>query len=393
MIIVYANQALPESWSSAIFLAGPTLSNDGKISSEPSLSWRRDAIKHLEQIGYDGVVFVPEDEDGKWKNNYYGQIEWEEKCLNLADVIIFWIPRELLLMPGFTTNDEWGFWKAKDPVKLVLGTPQGAEKVRYQRYYAEKFNIPVYDSLESQCMAAVKKIGDITHIKRVGGELSVPLHIWRTSSFQNWYQNLLTSGNRLDSAKVEWIFRVGSNKQIIFLWILHVDIYIAAENRHKTNEFVIGRPDISTILLYEKRIPVRESRIVIIKEFRSPVSNQNGYVLELAGGSSFKNNQDPFTVAVDECNEEAGISLTPDRFTMHQSRQLVATTLAHRAHLFSAQLTSDEMDNVARNDHIVRGVEADTERTWAKVYTYGDILNDTGVDWSMLGMITSVLTE
>jgi 8-oxo-dGTP pyrophosphatase MutT (NUDIX family) len=388
MKIVYANQTPPTQWSSAIFLAGPTPRSETNVPS-----WRPEALKHLERLGYDGVVFVPEDSDGLWQQSYYNQIEWEERCLNLADIIIFWIPRELHKMPGFTTNDEWGSWKVKDPTKLVFGAPDGAPKVRYQHYYATKYNIPTHDTLEATCMAAIKKIGNTENMNRRGGECSVPLHVWRTPSFQAWYKDLTNAGNRLDDAKIEWVFRVGPKQQFLFFWILHVNIYIAAEGRNKKNEVVIARPDISTILLYERKTPVRNSRIVIVKEFRSPVSNASGYVFELAGGSSWKADQDPFTVAVEECHEEVGLQLKSDRFTMRQTRQVAATVLAHKAHLFSAELSASEMDTVAKNAHIVRGVEEDTERTWAIVMTYGELLDSANIDWSMLGIIASVLQE
>jgi len=392
--IVYANQTPPDSWTSAIFLAGPTPRADTTIPS-----WRPDALKYLKDLGYTGVVFIPEDEDGTWLHNYDDQIEWEEMCLKFSDVIIFWIPRDLEHMPAFTTNDEWGYWKAKDPVRLVLGTPPDAPKVRYQRYYAEKQHVPTYNTLEDVCTYAFNKTKSYELVNptdtqlRSGGERSVPLHVWCTPSFQSWYTHLQSAGNRLDGASVEWIFRVGPTQEVVFFWILHVDVFITAEGRSKTNEVVIARPDISTILLYERRNPVRESRIVLVQEFRNPVSNHSGYVYELAGGSSFKPGQDPLTIAVEECEEEVGIRLKPERFLQHQTRQIGATTLAHSAHLFSAELTTKEMDDIAANAEVVRGVEADTERTWANVHTYGDLLDVTHIDWSMLGMIASVLQE
>lgn len=45
------------------------------------------------QIGFDGHVFIPEPEDGNWKGNYDDQLEWESTGLNMADVIVFWLPR------------------------------------------------------------------------------------------------------------------------------------------------------------------------------------------------------------------------------------------------------------------------------------------------------------
>ena len=99
MQIVYANQTPPELWKSAIFLAGPTPRDEG---DDTPLSWRPEALRILAELDYDGVVFVPEDADGEWRQSYDNQIEWEELCLNLADVIVFWIPRELVHITGLT---------------------------------------------------------------------------------------------------------------------------------------------------------------------------------------------------------------------------------------------------------------------------------------------------
>jgi 8-oxo-dGTP pyrophosphatase MutT (NUDIX family) len=389
MQVVYANQTPPNSWKSAIFLAGPTPRNNPEGAT--AKSWRPEALEHLESLHYDGVVFVPEDKDGTWLHNYDDQIEWEEKCLNYADIIIFWIPRELELMPAFTTNDEWGYWKATDPTKLVLGTPPNTPKIRYQQYYADKLHIPQAENLKDTCLTAVEKIGDTTDCLRSEGERNVPLHIWRTQSFKTWYQYLLSAGNRLDHARVEWVLRAGQEKQIIFFWTMHVAVYITAEDRHKTNEVVIGRPDISTILLYERCDPVEESRIVVVKEFRSPVANDEGYVFELAGGSSWDTDTNPLQTAVEECAEEVGLSLAPDRFTQHETNQIAPTALSHQLHLFSAELSTEEMNTIAQNQDIPHGVTEDSERTWAHVYTYNELLNSNSIDWSTLGMISKVL--
>lgn len=388
MKVVYANQAPPNSWTSAIFLAGPTPRYGTAIPS-----WRPDALKLLEESGYNGVVFVPETENGDWRHDYDDQIEWEELCLNLADIIIFWVPRELEHMPAFTTNDEWGFWKGRDPMKLVLGTPPDAPKVRYQRYYAEKLHVPLLDNLEDVCQTAIKRLGDTKDTLRTGGERAVPLHIWRTSSFQSWHSNLTRAGNRLEDARVEWVFRVGEKQETTFFWTLHVNIYITAENRHKTNEVVIGRPDISTTLLYERRTPLLDSRIVLVREFRSPASNTAGYVDELASGSSWDQSSDPLETAIEECAEEVGMEFERHRFAVHEQNQLAATALAHRSHLFSIELATKEMDRIAAEANTVRGVEADSERTWARVHTYREILDSDTVDWATLGMIAKVLHD
>lgn len=382
MHIVYANQEPPAAWESAIFLAGPT-PRDAKTPS-----WRPEAIRILAHLGYNGVVFVPETEDGVWKHNYDDQIEWEEKCLNLADVILFWVPRELEHMPAFTTNVEWGFWMGRDPSKLVLGAPPHAPKMRYLEYYAEKLHVPLLKDLGAVCGAATAILSE--GATRSGGEREVPLHIWNTHSFQTWYANLKTAGNRLDGARVEWVFAVGPKRQP-FAYALHANVHVMHENRNKTNEFVLVRPDISSVVLFSGGHSSK-CRVVLVQEFRTPVSNVSGMVTELPGGSSWKPNQDPRVVAAEECEEEVGITIAPERFTHISTRQLAATFSSHQCHLFAAHLSHEEMDAIEHRPRIARGVEGSSERTYTIVRRHFELLADDTVDWSTLGMITKVVT-
>src|SRR3989344_6490668 len=116
MQIVYALEPLPETINKSIFLAGPT------PRSQDIKSWRPEALAILEKLSYDGVVFVPESRNGQWQESeYVNQIEWEEYCLNVADCIVFWIPRAMDTMPALTTNIEWGVWCNSG--KAVLGVP------------------------------------------------------------------------------------------------------------------------------------------------------------------------------------------------------------------------------------------------------------------------------
>ncbi|HXA63320.1 MAG TPA: nucleoside 2-deoxyribosyltransferase domain-containing protein, partial [Streptosporangiaceae bacterium] len=94
------------AWDAAVFLAGPS-------PRDPAVpSWRPEARRLLrERWAGSGrlIVFDPEHRHGVF-DDYTGQVEWEERCLHLADVVLFWVPRELSTMPAFTTNVEWGMW-------------------------------------------------------------------------------------------------------------------------------------------------------------------------------------------------------------------------------------------------------------------------------------------
>jgi len=141
----------------SIFLAGPT------PRSEDIPTWRKEALRLLKGSVFKGSVFVPETAVWGWLGDYDSQVEWEWRALGMANCTLFWVPRELKDMPAFTTNVEFGFMVALRPDKVVLGSPEGAPKLRYLRSlanqtdrfhrllgydYEELDPIPVVDSLE-----------------------------------------------------------------------------------------------------------------------------------------------------------------------------------------------------------------------------------------------------
>jgi len=145
----------------SIFLAGPSTRVEpnhielrkffGAITA-----WREEALTYLKDVKkFSGVVFVPE----PFGNDYKAQIEWEDRRLNEAYIIVFWVPRDLEHLPGFTTNVEFGAWMATDKL-VVLGYPEGAPKMRYLHYKADKYVIPVFHTLEKTLDEAVAWAGD-----------------------------------------------------------------------------------------------------------------------------------------------------------------------------------------------------------------------------------------
>lgn len=380
MQIVYAREPFPTTVEGSIFLAGPT-------PRSPSVkSWRSEALDLLKQLGFTGHVFVPEPRDGKWSGDYDSQIEWEEKGLQRADCIAFWIPREMRTMPGLTTNDEWGTWK--DSGKVLFGAPPDADSVRYQRVHAEKLSVPSFRDLEETLRAAVVRVSP--GALRENGEVEVPLHIWRLPSFQAWYRSQCVAGNHLEGARALFTFRVGPGRTHTFLWVLHVNVFVAAEGRNKLNEVVLGRPDTSSVVLWHRGDQQEETEFLLVREFRSPARTSDGMVHELPGGSS-SSNKLPEETAVEEVSEETGLTISPSRFAYHGVRQQVGTLSSFSTHLFSVELNSDEMKDVRANLDKVRGVVESSERTFVEVRTIGSLLRKYDTDWSTLGMVLSVL--
>jgi len=259
MQIIYAPEEVPQTMSKSLFLAGPS----PREKTHPN--WRIEALTLLENFGYNGTVFIPLPEDGVFTHSYSDQLDWKTKCLNMADVIMFWIPRDLKTLPAFTTNLEFGTWCASG--KIVYGHPPSAPRMGALDYQAQQENVPINETLEETLRTALGILGD--GALRVGGECSVPLYIWNLASFQNWYRAQRKAGNRLEGSTVEWTFRPGKKP---FFWVLHVNMYIKSEDRHKTNEVVLSRPDISTVVGYLPHSDdLMETEVVIVREFRSPL--------------------------------------------------------------------------------------------------------------------------
>lgn len=55
MELIYAREELPKKVTKSVFLAGPTLRSG---HPEDMHSWREDAIKYLEELEFDGHVYI-----------------------------------------------------------------------------------------------------------------------------------------------------------------------------------------------------------------------------------------------------------------------------------------------------------------------------------------------
>ncbi len=152
MIVNYSEQKIITGEKS-IFLAGPTPRDKNTIS------WRNEAIKILEKLGFDGIVYVPEYSTWKPKADYVDQAMWERDGLSNATIIVFWIPRHLPNMPAFTTNVEFGYWLHSG--KIIYGRPNEAEKIKYLDWlYKLDYNEEPVDSLEELLKICVNKINN-----------------------------------------------------------------------------------------------------------------------------------------------------------------------------------------------------------------------------------------
>lgn len=161
MKTIFANQSIPNSVSNSLFIAGPS-PRQAEVKS-----WRPEALELLEKFNFPGTVFIPEQSD--WipccglglgtVSDYEDQVEWEMEALIKSDVIVFWVPRELNTMPGYTTNVEFGWWMNSG--KIVLGAPKDAPKMSFLQWHAARLGIPQSETLKGTLEAALKLLNDI----------------------------------------------------------------------------------------------------------------------------------------------------------------------------------------------------------------------------------------
>lgn len=388
MELVFSDDMLPQQVIKSIFLAGPSPRTDDVYD------WRNDALEILNELGYTGTVFIPiprntfykKEKNNKW--TYYDQIEWECTCRNIADAVLYWIPRTSKL-PGLTTNIEFG--EDLKSGKIIYGRPSNAMSCRYLDVRAQEQNIKINETLEQTLITTLDFLNEGS--LREGKEIYVPLLIWKTPQFQNWYKNLKAAGNKLDYFKVTSVTLV-SSKKLVFFFSAKVSVWVEAEQRFKRNESIFSRTDISAIVASYKNPSTGQRFFVLVKEFRSPVNNNEGFIYELPGGSSFKN-IDFKQNACDEFREEVGLHIKDlSRFYFVSAKQICATFSTHITHLYRLDLTEEEFNIIEEfsKSQKVLG-ENDEEKTYVTIVEE-EQLEYYNIDFGTLGMIyNSIRTE
>jgi 8-oxo-dGTP pyrophosphatase MutT (NUDIX family) len=176
----------------------------------------------------------------------------------------------------------------------------------------------------------------------------------------------------------------------IFVWAIRAGIWIAAEGRVKY-DLMISRMDTSSVLLFHRNGELLDTEIVLVRECRVSAATRDGYVWELPSGSSHNPAEDALSVALKELEEETGLGLARARLKTHECRQLMATLSAHKSLLFVGEISADEMVALKAEAGKAHGVMEDGERTFVEIRTLREIITDSLVDWSTLGMIHSGL--
>ena len=368
-LVVKRSDPVPERFTRSVFVAGA----DGA-------AWEGEILGALARAGLDeGVVFLgdeaPEPGGGGWRT----------QAMAMSDAIVCYVPaavgEECTMSPYMAT--EIVRWVGTG--QLFCGAPEGSWADELCANATHK--VVPERSMEALVAKVYKAVS--AGVERKAAERQVPLMVWRTPSWKLWYENLLSVGNRLDGAKVDWTFRVGPGGVFTLFWAVHANIWVASESRNKSNEVVIARPDVCCTLAYVPGEQLLDTEIIVIKEFRSPCRNEHGFVYELPGGSSFKPQSDVYQTAAEELFEETGIRVDKTRLRKEMSRQAAATVTTHHVHLFSVELTEKEMDVAKKcaEEKTMFGNASETEQTYIETITLREAIPAAKLDFNTLGMI------
>lgn len=295
-----------QSVTKSIFLAGP--SPRYKAGDEVIPHWRHQALALLEELGYDGDVYIPSTEEEytlgnivKEDINYDHQFEWEQLALHRADVIFFYVARTEKF-PGLTTNIEFGMFKNSG--RVIYARPDTADSIRYLDLMAKKDGLEIYD-LEGGLKAAIERIGE--GALRTGLACKIPLLFWRSEQFQDWWIGLINQKNRLLAFEAKSVITLNKDTEL-FGFSAWVSIWIASEDREKSCEWIFSRTHATYVVPFYTN-PDGSRSYVLVRDFRSTARNCLGYVYELPGGSH-ESDLDARENAVKELKEETGLDLS-----------------------------------------------------------------------------------
>lgn len=152
LTVIWAHQPLTVNGPS-IFLAGPT-----RRADDDAPSWRDEAVTLIKGMRLSvATVLTPESFQGVRAEHYDDQFRWEMAARQMATVILYWIPRDVATLPGFTTNAEFGFDVASNR-RVVLGAPPecpNPERNRYLVALANRHRVPVRETLMGAVATAI----------------------------------------------------------------------------------------------------------------------------------------------------------------------------------------------------------------------------------------------
>jgi len=161
-VVYYGDNLEPHRYRPSVYLDGPKT-----MSTAIKFQWRTRMINQFTRDGFNHVVIIPEKRKGNGYPNYgtHEFYEWEEAAMNMATIVMFWIPRDSRIFPGRDINDRWGAYKLKKNV--ILGIPSGSEETGYQNWYSDRNDITVVHHLENMVQYVTQMLDQFASLELV----------------------------------------------------------------------------------------------------------------------------------------------------------------------------------------------------------------------------------
>jgi hypothetical protein len=154
----------------------PSLYLDGPKNKINGMSWRKKLIDAFNAKEFPYVIIVPECRNSEFRPPYHTPefYEWQERAMNMATYVLFWIPRDSKMYTGKDINDRWGEWKLRKNV--ILGFPKKSEETEYQAWYAAKHGITVVHHLENMVVYLKEQLSQFDRLEFIieNGKLTLP---------------------------------------------------------------------------------------------------------------------------------------------------------------------------------------------------------------------------
>lgn len=149
MKIIYTGEN-KELIKTGVFLAGPT------PREETVKTWRTEAIKIFEDLGFEGNIYIPEFREKSYYDEDTGidEMKWDQEALENSKLVMFWIPRSKDML-GLSTNVEFGYMLNKG--NIVYGRPNTATRCEFLDFlYQEKLEKKPCTTLEDTIKEVIK---------------------------------------------------------------------------------------------------------------------------------------------------------------------------------------------------------------------------------------------
>jgi len=185
------------------------------------------------------------------------------------------------------------------------------------------------------------------------------------------------SQKELKKARVLYSLRKSNESSDLLFWAISLELSSKEDSSIKSNEVVFSGMDTASLLMYKKNETLENSEVVLVKNFRSSVSNADGYLYELPG-TYFLTQPVEVAQLISNVSAQTGFSPEKSKISTSNVRKMMSSFSAHQGILHFLELPEEDL----------KKINEETGKNFV-VLSVSSLLEKNLVDWSILGMILS----